>query len=521
MLSVANRERYAKHRAAREAQSRSAVLCNELILPALVFGSIGAIAWAIRGTNGWGGMDGTIVPGMMWGILWYYVCFRKGIACHGVPLWLGLGIALGGELGYGQYVSWIQGLFNVGDEVIHVDPWIGWAWFLLCGIGWGAPGGVLLGWALSSKSSLRIWIGRLTIPFGIAWLGLLLVQWHPEFFFPNYGLGIYAGELGRHLERTVYTNTQNFAVVAWWVGAVTVAAIQRDKTSFAMCAIIGGGFGPGFMSAALWCLGYEYAPQYIDWWKVWELNSGFNLGLLYVLALYWCVRQVDQSHDSHGAPLAPADAGVGNKFSALIWCIRNLFETLAVFVMVLVLYLEGEPQTSIFMGLLYVVFMGWFMLQAARGLDPAVRSELHGRVTMIFCVFLFLFVTLHGATSTIGLVLELYPPESVEQYSWPPKRVLLFLPMAMAVVMGTVYHMVRTLRQQPRNYSAARIADRITNLMTGLAAVGAVSIWPSEIGVLYALLLCVAVAAFNSMNRRFNKTDALQSFSAASLRSKE
>ena len=38
-------------------------------LPMLLFGSMGAITWAIRGTGGWGGIDGTIVPGMTWGLL--------------------------------------------------------------------------------------------------------------------------------------------------------------------------------------------------------------------------------------------------------------------------------------------------------------------------------------------------------------------------------------------------------------------------------------------------------------------
>ncbi len=108
----------------------------------LLFASMGAITWAIRGTSGWGGIDGTIVPGMTWGILWWYVCWRRGVDARGVSLWLGLGISLGGELGYGQYVSWIRGSFNVGDETVPIAPWIGYAWFALCGVGW-APRGEL------------------------------------------------------------------------------------------------------------------------------------------------------------------------------------------------------------------------------------------------------------------------------------------------------------------------------------------------------------------------------------------
>jgi len=86
-------------------------LVYDLLLPMLLFGSVGAIAWAVRGTSGWGGVDGTLIPGLMWGVLWYYLAYRKGIDARGLVLWLGLGISLGGELGYGQYVGWIQGKF--------------------------------------------------------------------------------------------------------------------------------------------------------------------------------------------------------------------------------------------------------------------------------------------------------------------------------------------------------------------------------------------------------------------------
>jgi hypothetical protein len=126
----------------------------------LLFGSIGAITWAIRGSDGWGGIDGVIVPGLTWALMWYYVCYRKGIDARGIVLWLGMGIALGGELGYGQYVSWIRGMFNVGERVIPVAPWVGYVWFVICGIGMGAPGDILLGWVLHGKTSSGVWLIR-------------------------------------------------------------------------------------------------------------------------------------------------------------------------------------------------------------------------------------------------------------------------------------------------------------------------------------------------------------------------
>ena len=75
MMTVADKAKYQRHR------ERGTAVYG-LWLPILLFGSMGAITWAIRGTGGWGGIDGTIIPGMTWGLLWYYLCYRKGIdAC--------------------------------------------------------------------------------------------------------------------------------------------------------------------------------------------------------------------------------------------------------------------------------------------------------------------------------------------------------------------------------------------------------------------------------------------------------
>jgi len=451
MLDVIDNEKYRRHREARTSGSSFETLQHEILLPVLLFGSIGAITWAIRGSNGWGGIDGTILPGMTWGLLWYYLCYRKGIDAREIPLWLGLGIAIGGELGYGQYVSWIRGLFNVGDEIIDVAPWIGWVWFVLAGIGWGATGAIALGWALGGKASPERWLFRLVVPAGIAYLGLLTVRESPAWFFPNYGLGIYAVEADEHLGRTVYTNTQNFTVVAWWLGALLVALFQKDRATLTVGLLVGGGFGAGFALGALWCLGYGYAPTYIDWWKMWELNAGFNLGLLYVIALNWSIRQVDNNHDADGRPLA--DIG-------------------------------GLPEI------------------------PDRRRNL----SLLLSVYLLLFITFRGVSLTVGGLLGFYDANTVEQYSWPPAREALFLPAAALLTGITILNVWRIVRSsapaEHRRFGTVRLPERLTDLMAGMTVVGAISIWPAKISVLYALFLCVALFAFNRLNRHYDGIDA-------------
>lgn len=450
-MNVYDEPLFMKHRQARLTAAWPRWLYSELFLPALLFGSVGGITWAIRGTTGWGGMDGTLVPGMTWGILWYYVCWRRGIDARGIAFWLGFGIALGGMLGYGQYVSWIRGEFSIGDSKIPIAPGIGYAWFVLCGIGWGAPGGIFLGWALAGKKGFGTWAARLVIPIAAAFLGRLLVHLHPAWFFPHYEMNLYAGELNAHLKRTVETNTQNFTVVAWWMGAMLVALVQRDRRTLVAGVIIGGGFGPGFCLAALWCLGYVYAPGLIDWWKMWELNAGFNLGVLYILVMLLEMRRIDKAHRASGAALS------------------------------------GVQSTEI----------------SRERLNKSRELWLTGTAFVLFSIIFF------GATSRLGVLLGLYNAEAVGQYQWPAARILLFLPACAVILALTARRTFRILRFAGGNAPVLPQPwppERISDLIMFIGIVGAVTIWPSKIGVFYALFLWVAIFALNRLHRVWANT---------------
>ena len=511
MMSIADETRYQRHRRVRDAQSVGATALHEFLLPMVLFGSMGAITWAIRGTDGYGGVDGTVVPGLMWGLLWYYLCWRKGIDARSIVFWLGMGIALGGELGYGQYVSWIQGNFQVAGETIPVSPSAGYVWFALCGIGWAAPGGILLGWALSNRASAGHWALRaallillLVVLFAdlkwpiTVWFGDRFRGACPVLLFPNAHLGIYGGELCGDLARTVRTNTQNFLVVLWWVAALVLAGIKRDKATLVAGLVIGGGFGIGFMLSALWCLGYTHAPQYIDWWKIWELNAGFNLGLLYVVTLNWAIRQTDKTYSKGGATTTGAEP----LSSSIQW--RDT-PCLAVGGSAL-LFLTGYEHfywTGVGLAVLWAAALCLATFRFGRADGAAVRRR---GVSLVYAVFLYLFILFHGGTSRAGVLLELYKAEDVGQYAWPAARIWLFAPVAFILVCGALFKMWQVTRPEAGQWlsTPARLPARMIDLMTVTGFVGALTIWPSEIGVLYALLLCFALAALMRINRRLD-----------------
>ena len=511
MLTILNSDKYNQHLSARNA--RTSFVDYELLLSILLFGSIGAIAWAIRGTAGWGGVDGTVVPGLMWGVLWYYLAYRKGIDARGIVLWLGLGLALGGELGYGQYVSWIRGVFYVGDGTIPIEPWLGYFWFIMCGIGWAAPGGILLGWALGDSVSTGRWIIRSLIllfllvllfawPF-VDWLGEFLLKTNSSILFPNADLGIYSAELGNHLSRTVYTNTQNFAVVVWWVIALLEATYHRDKTTVVTGLILGAGFGFGFMQSAMWALGYGLAPTFIDWWKLWELNSGFNLGVLYAIALYWAIEKMDKAEQSKKSTTMRTE--VRTKLTE--WR-DTLFLAFGGFLLLFFVGFEYFFWTGFALSFFYFISM---CLTTSGDFNSNLIQERRKNVSLIFSVFFLVFIMFHGGSERLGIVFELYSLGEVDQYSWPLLRILLFLPVAIVITSLAILKMWNVLRfdnqKNNLNFIMSKQSVLIVDLITVLAFIGVLSIWPAKISVFYAMFLVLAIFAFNRLEQHFSLID--------------
>ncbi len=473
---------------------------HELLYSILLFGSVGAIAWAIRGTAGWGGVDGTVVPGLMWGILWYYLSYRKGIDARGVVFWLGLSLAMGGELGYGQYVSWIQGVFYVGDGTMSVDPGLGYLWFFICGVGWAAPGAIVLGWVLGRRASTKQWVVRIVL-FSLlliilfAWpvievTGEWLAKNFPSFLFPNADVGLYSSELGHHLSRTVYTNTQNFLVLLWWIAALKVAFWQHDKITLITGGIIGAGFGLGFMQSALWTLGYVSHPDFIDWWKMWELNAGFNLGLFYAVTFYVLLKKgyltnrygeeiEDQFRSEHQKTVLMAFAG---------------------FLLIFLTGFEYFLWTGLSMSLFYFVSM---LLTTRNVKDVSGLIARRKNISFIFSLLFLLFILFFGGSERLGIFLDLYSLDEVSQYSWPVGRLLLFIPVAVVIAGITLIKIWMVIPSDSRDIISLSYY-KISELITILGFVGVLSIWPSKIGVFYAFFIVIAIYAINRLEYKVN-----------------
>jgi hypothetical protein len=445
-MEVFSNTKYHNYLRKKNSLSHSERFLVNLGYPMLFFGSIGAIAWAVRGSSGWDGIQGTIIPGITWGILWVYLFCLKGIDSRTIALWLGLGIAIGGELGYGQYISWIMGRFGDGKvmPVLQVSSFIGYGWLFICGISWAGIGAVILGWSVKGRVSFKVWIGRIFLSVGLATFGWYLIKNYPYLFFPHFRPEIY-GDNNGYVERTIYTNTQNFIVFLWWIGAVLASILQNDKPTKFIGLAIGIGFGIVFSASASWCLGYQFAPGYIDWWKMWELSCGFGLGILYVIAHYWTGKNLEQKPLKDG----------------------NFNQTI----------------TSI---------------------STAKLSKNYKSISFIFSISLLLYILFHGGSFQMGGFLGLYDVNVINQYHWPVQRIYLFIPIASWIIFWGLLKIWQTIRcnqdSKKPNFSTDSFFENIHLLFILITIIGVITIWPEKIGVLYVIFLGIAVFSLNRLH---------------------
>ncbi|MHA1147550.1 MAG: hypothetical protein ACTSR8_04845 [Promethearchaeota archaeon] len=456
MIKIYDQDVYKNYRENKAKLTKFQVLLNELLIPCLIFGSLGAITWAIRGTSGWGGFDGALVPGFTYALLIYYFLYKRGIDARSIVFWLGLGIAVGGMWGYGQYVSWIQGTFYVNgvENTRSISPTIGYLWFWLCGATWGGVGGIFLGWALGKNATLRTWLKRIIIPLILAISGYILILIIPSVFLPFYEQGIYSDGSCTDCNRTYDTNVTTFIAVMWWVGALITATSEKDKDTFKYGLIMGIGFGIAFMISAIWTLGYVIAPEFTDWWKVWECFMGFFGGIILVYVLFLIQKGIDQNYDQNGVLIENLDDKISTEDKVL---------RLQIFP-----YAKEEYQTT--------------------------------SLSLSLSVLIWIAILHYGMTYMLGVNLGLYSNDTSDQYELPLGRMILVLVGAVLLFIWFAhrYHkIIKTPKNEAINlYNILDLDQKVFLGIVYIGFVGFITIWPSNIWILYISFSILSIIGY-------------------------
>lgn len=269
---------------------------DSLVLPALFLGMIGGGYWSgVRMSNegcGW-------TNGLIWGLAWYYLsasCRDDNQRPYGSG-WFVLasvvGFYLGGQHGYGQFHSWIQGMFHLNyndGELVEIPPRLGYWWVFLCGCGWGGVAGVVLSWTgFVRRIPWWQWVARICLVVGVAWAFREFALARMDLIMPLYGQVDYSNLEAcpdcacPDCKRTVRTLVESMMWLGFYVGGLIFEVLRRDWNKVGFIVTTGVGFGCAF-TAFEWL----HLPlfQSGSLWKYWESSCGVLGGVTLGVSFY-------------------------------------------------------------------------------------------------------------------------------------------------------------------------------------------------------------------------------------------
>ncbi len=276
------------------AARRESYDATDYVLIALVMGLMGAFFWAIRGTRGFGGETGGTLAGLGWAALWLLFSHlggdgaRRPYGSGRMMAAIVFGIAVGGLTGYGVYISWLNGIYqmNVNEVTRPIAPWTGYLMLFVCGIHWGGVTGSFMAWAAPRPpADPTVWAARLVAGAGGAVLGALLVKWLPFLFLPFYDQGYYQVDAYATSARAMRSASTIAQHAGLFLGFLGVELVRRDWRAVQVMLTMALGFAVPFAAGGFWHTLRGAGPD-IDWWKNWEMSIGLGGGLAFGLAFY-------------------------------------------------------------------------------------------------------------------------------------------------------------------------------------------------------------------------------------------
>lgn len=122
-------------------------LTHDLILPSVLFMALGAMTWAVRGSSGFGAVNGCVFAGVTWGTAWWFIARDPGAqqsrrySTGWIVLALTVGIGISGDRGWMQWPSFFEGhlqLNTVQGRFAPIPRTYGFIWLFIAGVPWAA-----------------------------------------------------------------------------------------------------------------------------------------------------------------------------------------------------------------------------------------------------------------------------------------------------------------------------------------------------------------------------------------------
>jgi hypothetical protein len=281
-------------------------LAHDLLLPTLLFGALGGMTWAVRGSSGFGTVWGCVFAGVMWGVAWWYIARdpsgeqSRRYASAWVVLAITLGVGLSGERGWMQWPSFFGGqilLNDVKGERLPISRGYGFLWMFIAGVPWAGLGACLLAWC-GSLREMRIWhwILRIALGVGFAALGRWLVNAYPQEFWPLYASlesQYHDLKANPNLAKLVRDNADAFTHLGCYVGFLMFEILRRDWKNSVLILTVGLVNGAGWALLQCWNWSHDvWGNASFNFWRCWESSGGISIGVAYGIAYFLVNRRM-------------------------------------------------------------------------------------------------------------------------------------------------------------------------------------------------------------------------------------
>jgi hypothetical protein len=287
-------------------------LAEDFLLPTLLFMALGAMTWAVRGSSGFGAVNGCVFAGVTWGTAWWFISrdhhgrHARRYSSGWIILALTVGIGISGNRGWMQWPSFFEGHLQLNTPQGRFAPIpkiYGFIWLFIAGVPWAGLGACLLAWCAPKRPlTIRDWVLRLSCGIVTGWIAGEFFRLFPDVVLPLHkSLGQQYADLGANpnLRRLMGDNRAALIHLGCYLGFLGFESLRRDWKNVVLISTVGLVNGLGWALCQNWRWAAGLWPQAnFNWWRCWESCGGISIGVAYGLA-YFLVNRRE-------APLPPA-----------------------------------------------------------------------------------------------------------------------------------------------------------------------------------------------------------------------
>jgi hypothetical protein len=283
-------------------------LAHNLMLPTLLFGALGGMTWAVRGSSGFGAVWGCVFAGVTWGTAWWFIARdprgeqSRRYTSAWIVLAVTLGVGLSGERGWMQWPSFFEGHIQTNspkEEFEAIPRAYGFLWMFIAGVPWAGLGACLLAWCGSLRETrLWHWALRIALGAGCAALGRWLIDAYPHAFLPLYHSlesRYHDLDANPNLGRLINDCRAAFVHLGYFVGFLLFEVLRRDWKSALLIFTVGVVNGIGWALLQCW----KWSPDVwgnasFNFWRCWESSGGISIGIAYGIAYFVANRPMSE-----------------------------------------------------------------------------------------------------------------------------------------------------------------------------------------------------------------------------------